>query len=64
MAKKGVKMLIKLRNPETGTFYIESESYYGDVTRYFAKYDAENGVLAYAYYGNTTTLGNDAYFFF
>ena len=21
MAKKGVKMLIKLRNPETGTFY-------------------------------------------
>lgn len=51
-------------NPETGTFYIESESYYGDLTRYFAKYDAENGVLAYAFSGNTTTLGNDAYFFF
>lgn len=51
-------------NPETGVFYIEVENYYGGLDRYFAKYNAETGVLAYAYSSNTETFGNDLYILF
>lgn len=50
-------------NSETGVFYIETESYYGS-SRYFAKYDAETGVLAFAFASNTETLGNDLFILF
>ena len=45
-------------NPETGTFKLVNGSSYR-----YGFFDAENGVLAYAYTSNKETLGNDIYIY-